>query len=144
MRNLSLTIGLACSVMLLSNASVCAQIHQWPEPPNTARKTSAIVHAISASEPPADPYAAWKERVLRAKEELERLRAELHKTEEQKIVMLRQLWYQWGFVDDAAFANTLARIRELNQQILNKKDELATTIPDEARRAGIPPRVVSP
>lgn len=138
-----LTIVVICTAVLLSNPPVCARTDRWADPPEAARET-ALAHAAAATESRAAPYAAWTERVHQAQETLARLRAERHKAEAQQIALLRQLWYRWGFVDDAVFADTLARIRELDRQILSQEDVLSTTIPDEARHAGIPPRVVSP
>ncbi|SRR6266571_2445936 len=87
----------------------------------------------------ADRYAAWLERVDKARKELEELKVQRQKAEDERIRMLRQVWYQWGFVDDAQFAKQLAKIRDLDQQIRDKEYELESSIPDQARRTSIPP-----
>ncbi|SRR6266571_1046369 len=87
----------------------------------------------------ADRYAAWLGRVDKARKELEELKVQRQKAEDERIRMLRQVWYQWGFVDDEQFAKQVAKVRDLDQQIRDKEYELESIVPDEARRAGIPP-----
>jgi hypothetical protein len=87
----------------------------------------------------ADRYAAWLGRVDKARKDLQELKVQRQKAEDESIRMLRQVWYQWGFVDDGQFATHLAKIRDLDQQIRDKEYEIGSTIPDQARRASIPP-----
>jgi hypothetical protein len=66
-----------------------------------------------------DFYAAWRSRLDTARAELEELKAKRQKAKEE---------YD---------------ISELDQQVRDKEYEITTTIPDEARRAGVPPSVLS-
>jgi hypothetical protein len=100
---------------------------------------SATAPAAGAIETDADRYTAWLDRVDKARTELEELKVQRQKAEDERIRMLRQVWYQWGFVDDEQFAKQLAKIRDLDQQIRDKEYDLESSIPDQARRASVPP-----
>lgn len=124
--------------------------HVGENPSRTLVAAPAITRHITAEslatspaagpiESDADRYAAWLGRVDRARKDLEELKVKRQKAEEERIRMLRQLWYQWGFLDNEQYAKLLESIRDLDQQIRDKESELASTIPDEARRASIPP-----
>jgi hypothetical protein len=56
---------------------------------------------------------------------------------------LRGEGYGRLFSDSASDAKYRTRLAELDQQISQKEQELNTTIPDEARKAGIPPGVLN-
>lgn len=99
---------------------------------------------VSSAESLEDSYAVWRDKARKVRAELEELKVKLRKAEDEHVRLRRQLWYQWGFVDDAIYATALDTIKELDQQIQEKEYEFSTTIPDEARRAGIPQSVVSP
>ena len=45
-------------------------------------------------------------------------------------------------MDDEQFAKQLAKIRDLDQQVRDKEYELTSSIPDEARRANVPPSIL--
>jgi hypothetical protein len=107
-------------------------------------KHSAIDRSASAPAPgpiesDTDRYTVWLERVDKARKELEELKVQRHKAEDERIRMLRQVWYQWGFVDDGQFGKQLAKIHDLDQQIRDREYDLKSSIPDQARRASIPP-----
>ena len=97
----------------------------------------------SAPTDQGDPSAVWRQRMTAARAELEELRAKRQKAEEEHIALRRQLWYRWGFIDADVDAKMLAKINELDQRIRDKEYEINTAIPDEARRAGVPPGALS-
>ena len=97
----------------------------------------------SAPTDQGDPSAVLRQRMTAARAELEELRAKRQKAEEEHIALRRQLWYRWGFIDADVDAKMLAKINELDQRIRDKEYEINTAIPDEARRAGVPPGALS-
>ena len=107
-------------------------------PPSAPNSNTAAPGGLSD-----DPYAVWQERMNQTRTELEDLKMKRQKAQEEHIALRRQLWYQWGFVDADIDAKVLAKISALDQQIRDKEYELSTTIPDEARRAGVPLSVLT-
>ena len=110
--------------------------------PTVAERSANAPAAASPIVSDADRYAVWLERLDKARKDLEELKVQRQKAEDERIRMLRQVWYQWGFVDDEQFAKQLAKIRDLDRQIRDKEYELGSSIPDQARRASIPPGVL--
>ena len=116
----------------------------------SAARAARIPQVCSATSPAvagpiesdANRYSAWLERIDKARKDLQELKVQRQKAENERIRMLRQVWYQWGFVDDEQFTKQLAKIRDLDQQIRDKEYELTSAVPDEARRANPPPSVL--
>lgn len=95
---------------------------------------------------PQDSFAGWKERITKARAELDKLKAERQKAQTEHDDPLRLTWIpniRLRPVDPEIQAKASSRIKELDQLILDKEYEINTTIPDEARRAGVPPGVLS-
>jgi uncharacterized protein YciW len=86
-------------------------------------------------------YAAWRDRMRQARADLEQLKMEREATQKD-YDRLRAELYARAFGDPEADAKYRARLAELDEQISQKEYELTTTIPDEARQAGVPPGVL--
>ena len=108
----------------------------------SAIERSATAPSAGPIESDADRYAVWLARLDNARKDLEEIKVKRQKAEEERVDMLRQLWYKWGFLDEEQYFKLLARIRDLDQQIRDKEYALDSIIPDEARRASIPPGVL--
>ena len=89
-----------------------------------------------------DTYAKWRDRVHEARSDLEQLKTQREATQKEYDA-LRGEGYGRLFSDSASDAKYRARLAELDQQISQKEQELNTTLPDEARKAGIPPGVLN-
>jgi len=90
----------------------------------------------------AENYAVWRDRMREARSELEQLKTQREATQKQYDT-LRGEGYGRLFSDPGPDAKYRARLSELDQQISQKEEELNTTLPDEARKAGIPPGVLN-
>jgi len=91
-----------------------------------------------------DPYAPWRDRINAARAELESLKAQRQKAQAEYDALLRPTWIptlRLFPIDPEKVAQATATVKELEQRIQDKEYEIATTIPDEARQAGVPPRV---
>ncbi len=98
-----------------------------------------------ASPPPGDSeeiYAVWRDRMNRAREDLEQLKIRRDSTQKEYDA-LRGERFGKLFADPEVDARHRAKLAELDEQIGEKERALSTTIPDEARKAGIPPGVLS-
>jgi hypothetical protein len=98
-----------------------------------------------AGVPPADAedtYATWRDRVREARSELEALKTQ-REVAQKEYDTLRAELYVRSFTDPELDAKYRTRLAELDQQISQKEKELNTTLPDEARKAGIPPGVLN-
>ena len=92
---------------------------------------------------PKDPYASWRERIHKARAELEELQRERQKAQTEHEGIVSQLRVRGSRIDPEKEAQGATTIKELEQRIRDKDYEITTTIPDEARRAGVPPSVLS-
>ena len=89
-----------------------------------------------------ESYAVWRDRMREARAELEQLRVQRERTQKD-YELLRGEGYGKIFADPEADIKHRARLAELDEQISQKEYELTTTIPDDARKAGIPPGVLN-
>jgi hypothetical protein len=96
----------------------------------------------SAPTDQGDPSAVWRQRMTAARAELEELRAKRQKAQEE-YESQRYGLFRWGFANPEIEAKTSGKLRELDKQIRDKEYEINTTIPAEARRAGVPSGVLS-
>jgi hypothetical protein len=116
--------------------------------PGASTKPFQIVPSTpqsGVSVPPVDAeeaYAVWRERLRAAREDLEQLKSQ-REVAQKEYDTLRAELYVRSFSDPEADARYRARLSELNDQISQKEHELTTTIPDEARQAGVPPGVLN-
>ncbi|MEK6695024.1 MAG: DUF4124 domain-containing protein [Nitrospirota bacterium] len=92
---------------------------------------------------PQDSFAGWKERITNARAELEKLRAKRQKAQAEYDDLLRQRNLRSYPVDPEQEAKAAATISEIDQRIRDKEYEITSTIPDQARQAGVPSSVLS-
>jgi hypothetical protein len=88
-----------------------------------------------------ETYAPWQNRMRMARAELEALKAKREKTQAEYLDLVTQLRVRGSRIDPEKEAQTAASLKELEQLIRDKESEIATAIPDEARRAGVPSSV---
>ena len=91
---------------------------------------------------PEETYATWRERARQARADLEQLKLQRDATQKE-YDKLRGEGYGKVFSDAAADEKYRTRLTELDQQITQKEQELTTTLPDQARKAGVPPGVLN-
>ena len=89
-----------------------------------------------------DPYAGWRQRMTIARTELEELKKQREKVQKSYDTM-RAEFYVRSFADPEQDAKLRAQLAELDEKIREKENDITTTIPDEARRAGVPPGILS-
>jgi hypothetical protein len=98
-----------------------------------------------ASPPPGNSeeiYAVWRDRIDRTRGDLEQLKIQ-RDIAQKEYDTLRGERFGKLFTDPEVDARYRAKLIELDQQIGEKEHALSTTIPDEARKAGIPAGVLS-
>ncbi len=111
--------------------------------PQTLPRSFSIVPSPPPGAPAPAPRAAdasmeLKKTVFSAQSDLENLRNERQKAEEQKVDLIRQGWFQYGFYDVGTLGATLQRIRDLDQQI-REREAVLSFMSDESRRGGLAP-----
>jgi len=118
----------------------------------TLRGTLALLLAFSSlllAHPPVfgdsleETYAPWKERVRVARAELDDLKGQRQRAQAAYEDLVSQLRMRGNPIDPDKEAQAAATIKEIDQRILAKENEINTTIPDEARQAGVPSSVLS-
>jgi hypothetical protein len=100
----------------------------------------------SAPTDQGDPYAVWRQRMAAARAELEELRAKRQKAQEEydNLLFLRRNQQLRSYrVDPDTEAEAASKISALDQRIRDKEYDINTAIPDQARRAGVPPGALS-
>jgi hypothetical protein len=93
-----------------------------------------------------ETYAPWKERIRVARAELDKLKAEREKAKTAYDDPLHPTWIptlRLFPIDPEKQADASSKIKELDQRIQDKEYELNTTIPDQARQAGVPSSALS-
>ncbi len=108
-------------------------------------KLSLLIPRGIASPPPGDSeeiYAVWRDRMNRTREDLEQLKTQ-RDIAQKEYDTLRGERFGKLFADPEVDARHRAKLAELDEQISEKEHALSTTIPDEARKAGIPAGVLS-
>jgi len=78
-----------------------------------------------------------------ARAELAKLKDQRQKTQEEYENILRQRNLRAFQVDPQKLDTLTAKMTELDRLIAEKETQISTTIPNEARRAGVPPSVLS-
>ncbi len=106
-----------------------------PEPPGRS-------DTMPAPADQGDPYAGWRQRMTTARTELEELKKQREKVQKEYNTM-RAEFYVRSFADPEQDAKLRAQLAELEEKIREKENDITTTIPDEARRAGVPPGILS-
>ena len=87
--------------------------------------------------------SAWRGRIQAARAELEELRAKRQKAQEEYDNLLYLRHMRSRNLDPETEAQAASKISELDKQVRAKEYEVNTAIPDEARRAGVPPGMLS-
>jgi len=93
-----------------------------------------------------ETYAPWKERVRTARAELEKLKAQREQVQTAYDAVQHPTWLpiiRLFPIDPEKHGERSAKIKELDQLIQDKEYEINTTIPDQARQAGVPSNVLS-
>ena len=90
-----------------------------------------------------DAYAPWLERIRTARVELDKLKAERQKAQAAYDDIIGQWRGRGSRVDPEKEAQASAAVKEAEQRIRDKEDEITSTIPDQARQAGVPSNVLS-
>ena len=100
----------------------------------------------NTSAPPAvdseELYGTWRERAREARADLEQLKIQREATQKEYDT-LRGEGYGRLFSDATADEKYRTTLAELDRQISQKEQEITTTLPDQARKAGIPPGVLN-
>jgi len=100
----------------------------------------------SAPTDQGDLYAVWRQRMTAARAELEELRAKRQKAQEEydNLLFLRRNQQLRSYrIDPDTEAEAASKISALDQRIRDKEYDITTAIPDQARRAGVPPGALS-
>jgi hypothetical protein len=124
------------------------RVDRSPSSPGSTGKTFQRVPSSppSSSNAPIinsdQTYASWRERVRAAQAELDQLRSARADAQKEYETFRGEL-FKRGSAELNAESNLQSRLTDLENQITQKEYELNTTIPDEARRAGVPPGVLS-
>jgi hypothetical protein len=87
-------------------------------------------------------YAVWRDRMNIARGDLEQLKVQ-REAAQKEYDALRGERFGKLFADPEVDAKYRARLTELDEQIKEKELALSTTLPDEARKAGVPPGMLS-
>ena len=124
------------SKRLEENKESTKTFQRVPTPPSRS-------NTMPADLAPGGPYAAWRSRLDTARAELGELRAKRQKAKEEYDNLVFRRNMQSRPLDPDTEAKAASKISELDQQIRDKEYAITTTIPNEARRAGVPPGVLS-
>jgi len=124
------------------------RVDRSPSSPGSTGKTFQRVPSppsTSSSPPMMDSdqtYAGWRERVRAARAELDQLRTQRADAQKEYENFRGEL-FKRGLAEPNTDSRLQSRLTDLDNQITQKEYELNTTIPDDARRAGVPPGVLS-
>jgi hypothetical protein len=124
------------------------RVDRSPSSPGSSGKTYQRVPSppSTSSSPPMmnsdETYADWRERIRAVRAELDHLRAQRADAQKEYENFRGEL-FKRGLAEPNTDSMLQSRLTDLDNQITQKEYELNTTIPDEARRAGVPPGVLS-
>jgi hypothetical protein len=117
-------------------------------PDESTQKPSGTFQTVPGTSMPSDPgsslpslestYAPWRERIRIARAQLDALKEQRRKVQTEYDEMLRQRNVRGNALDPKEVARASSRLDDLDRQIRTKENEITTTIPDDARRAGVP------
>ena len=96
----------------------------------------------SAPTDQGDPYVIWRQRMTAARAELKELKRQRQGVQKEYDT-LRAEFFVRSFADPEKDAQLRAKLAELDEKIRKKENDITSTIPDEARRAGVPTGVLS-
>ncbi len=118
------------------------KVQEGPSVTTPVQPKSEAAPAPESSASSKDPYADWRERLEKARAELDDLKAKRQKAQAQYNDIVSQLRMRGSRIDPEKEAKTAADVKALEQRISDKEYEITTTIPDQARRAGVPSSVI--
>lgn len=118
-------------------------VQEGPSISTPVHPKSETVTAPEPSKNPRDPDVDWHERLNKARAELDKLKAQRQKAQAEYEDIVSQRMARLSPIDSEKMAKAATNIKELEQRIRDKEYEITVTIPDEARQAGVPPRVLS-
>ena len=119
------------------------KVQEDPSIPTPVNPQSEAATPQEHTASPQDPYASWQERIKKARAELEALKRERQQAQDEHEGIVSQLRVRGSRIDPEKAAQGATTVKELEQRIRDKEYEITTTIPDEARQAGVPPSVLS-
>lgn len=119
------------------------KVEERPAPSAPAQPQPADATDTAPSTSVQDPFADWKERITKARAELDNLKAQREKARSAHGNILSQWRVRGSRLDPEKETQAAAAVKELDQRIQDKEYEITTTIPEQARRAGVPPGVLS-
>ncbi len=90
-----------------------------------------------------EAYAPWQNRIRLARAELDKLKAQREKAQAAHDDILAQWRVRGSRLDPEQEAQASAAVKEIEQKIRDKEYEINTTIPDQARQAGVPSSALS-
>jgi len=96
----------------------------------------------SAPTDQGNPSAVWRQRMTAARAELEELKKQRQGVQKEYDTLRAELYVR-SFADPEKDAKLRAKLAELDEKIKKKENDINTAIPDEARRAGVPPGALS-
>jgi len=96
----------------------------------------------SAPTDQGDPSAVLRQRMTAARAELEELKKQRQGVQKEYDTLRAELYVR-SFADPEKDAKLRAKLAELDEKIKKKENDINTAIPDEARRAGVPPGALS-
>ena len=129
-----------------------------PQYRESARKSSAGPPSKTFQTVPSDPglaspppvnseelYAVWRDRMNRSRGDLEQLKIQREAAQKEYDTLRAEIHRNpvQYFGDPETEVKYRSKLAELDDELSKKEYELTTTIPDEARRAGIPPGVLN-
>ena len=85
----------------------------------------------------------WRDRMSRARTELQDLKDQRQAAQEEYDALLHRRNMQSRPLEADVESKATSKINDLDQRIRDKEHELTVTIPDEARQAGVPSSVLA-
>lgn len=118
-------------------------VQEGPSISTPSDPKSETVPATAPSKNPQDQFVNWQERLAKARAELDSLKAKRQTAQAVHADILSQWRVRGSRLDPDKEAKAAAAISELDQLIRDKEYEITTTIPEQARHAGVPASVLS-
>ncbi len=105
---------------------------------------SAVVTPDMALSAPSieETYGPWKKRMRAARADLESLKTKRQKAQAEYDEIMAQGRVRGSRIDPAKQSAASSKLDDLDQRIREKEYEIGTTIPDEARRVGVPSSIL--
>jgi len=118
------------------------KVQERPPITTPVEPQSETVPAPEPSASPQDSFVGWKERITKARAELEDLKRQRQEAQKEYAAFRAELFRRY-MADPDVDAKLRAKLADLDDKISKKEYEIDTTIPDAARHAGVPSSVLS-